>query len=138
MGNDSICDEEGFSGNCAIEEEGIHEEDKEEVHEENDVDFIKGIFDDDVSVKEDVALQKLHDYSNIDVAPTYDIDGAPIDSDPFGLEPLINKKRDKDCEMKGSVTPNFPPGFSPISASSHNQQDGFLEYHVTQSMNCFF
>ncbi|GJV96161.1 hypothetical protein Tco_1547738 [Tanacetum coccineum] len=34
----------------------------------------------------------------------------PMDSDPFGLDPLINKALRKDSK---SETPEFPPGYSP-------------------------
>ncbi|GJU47741.1 RNA-directed DNA polymerase, eukaryota, reverse transcriptase zinc-binding domain protein [Tanacetum coccineum] len=36
-----------------------------------------------------------------------------LDSDPFGLEPLINKKFGKEDAPQNSTTPEFPPGFSP-------------------------
>ncbi|GJU27390.1 putative RNA-directed DNA polymerase, eukaryota, reverse transcriptase zinc-binding domain protein [Tanacetum coccineum] len=110
VGGDSTCDEEVFLGNYTTEEEDVHEEEKEEVHKENDVDFTDGIFEDEVVVKDDVVTQKVHENSNIDVVPTDDKDGAPTDSDPFGLEQLINKKRGKDCDVNRSVTLDFPPG----------------------------
>ncbi|GJY92512.1 hypothetical protein Tco_0508294, partial [Tanacetum coccineum] len=50
-------------------------EEKEEVHEENEVESIADIFDDKMRP-----------------------------SDPFDLAPLINKTRGKDLEMKGSET----------------------------------
>nr|GEV62280.1 hypothetical protein [Tanacetum cinerariifolium] len=37
-----------------------------------------------------------------------------LDSDPFGLEPLINKKVGTEAASQSSVTFMFPPGFSPL------------------------
>nr|GEV72211.1 RNA-directed DNA polymerase, eukaryota [Tanacetum cinerariifolium] len=52
---------------------------------------------------------------------------ASFGSDPFGLDDLINKRSCKPNIENASMTPKFPPGFSPIndgssqnSASSHN------------------
>nr|GEX79033.1 hypothetical protein [Tanacetum cinerariifolium] len=96
---------------------------EEEVHEENDIELAVDIFDDICAVKVDLDTQNV--YFNIDGGvKDQSFDVAPSDSDPFGFEPLINKKSRKDLEMKGSETPNFPPGFTPTS--SHNQQDGPL------------
>nr|GFB38100.1 RNA-directed DNA polymerase, eukaryota, reverse transcriptase zinc-binding domain protein [Tanacetum cinerariifolium] len=100
-------------------------EEEEEVHEENDIELAVDIFDDICAVKVDLV------YSNIDGGvKDQSSDVAPSDSDPFGLEPLINKKSGKDLEMKGSETPNFPPGFTPTS--SHNQQDGLHDHNYVQ------
>ncbi|GKC55339.1 RNA-directed DNA polymerase, eukaryota [Tanacetum coccineum] len=40
---------------------------------------------------------------------------VPLDSDPFGLESLINKKNCKAFESKPSETPEFPPGFGDLN-----------------------
>nr|GEZ31983.1 RNA-directed DNA polymerase, eukaryota, reverse transcriptase zinc-binding domain protein [Tanacetum cinerariifolium] len=80
-------------------EEDVHEEEREEVHKENDVDFTDSIFEDEVVVKDDVVIQKVRKNSNIDVVSTDAKDGAPTNSDPFGLEQLINKKRDGILEQ---------------------------------------
>ncbi|GJS44824.1 hypothetical protein Tco_0594945 [Tanacetum coccineum] len=82
VGDDSASDED-------VKNQSIEE--KEEVHEENEVESIADIFDDKMRP-----------------------------SDPFDLAPLINKTRGKDLEMKGSETLVFPPGFTPTSSHNQH------------------
>ena len=62
------------------------------------------------------------------------------DSDPFELGPLINKKPNKVPNECQSVTPEFPPGFSPISEgqqaseSIHNLSGGESFKHTGFSL----
>ncbi|GKE27778.1 hypothetical protein Tco_1443162 [Tanacetum coccineum] len=61
---------------------------------------------------------RILDEDNSDkVIPSNDIDKHP-DSDPFGLDPLIKQRCGKVNEEKCFVTPDFPPGFIPISSSN--------------------
>nr|GFD21697.1 reverse transcriptase domain, reverse transcriptase zinc-binding domain protein [Tanacetum cinerariifolium] len=57
-----------------------------------------------------------------DVDPQVGVHGDDAhDSDPFGLEPLINMKASKVVhESACSETPVFPPGFSPQCVDDHS------------------
>ncbi|GJX71226.1 reverse transcriptase domain, reverse transcriptase zinc-binding domain protein [Tanacetum coccineum] len=124
VGDDSASDEEGSLKNQSIEE-------KEEVHEENEVESVADIFDDIDAAKVDLDFQKVS--SSIDGGvQDQSPDAAPINSDPFDLAPLINKTRGKDLEMKGSETSVFPPGSTPTL--SHNQHDGLHDHNPYQSV----
>ncbi|GJY35374.1 hypothetical protein Tco_0420752 [Tanacetum coccineum] len=106
-------------------------QEKEEMHEENEVESVTNIFDDIDVAKVDLDFQKVSSSIDGDVQDQSP-DAAPIDSDPFDLAPLINKTRGKDFEMKCSETPIFPPGFTP--SSSHNQHDGIHDHNPIQSV----
>ncbi|GKE82838.1 hypothetical protein Tco_1552838, partial [Tanacetum coccineum] len=43
------------------------------------------------------------------------LNDLPVDSDPFGLDLLINKKSVKASHLVNSVTPPFPPSFTPAT-----------------------
>nr|GEX44231.1 RNA-directed DNA polymerase, eukaryota, reverse transcriptase zinc-binding domain protein [Tanacetum cinerariifolium] len=112
---DSCKDEEGSIGlyNQDQKEEG-------EIKENDDDDFTDIV---DVSGDDHAKLDVEHDQVHINVDPQHDPDvvespyvkgnEAPLDSDPFGLESLINKKSRKAFEHKLSKTLEFLPGFSP-------------------------
>ncbi|GJZ24777.1 RNA-directed DNA polymerase, eukaryota, partial [Tanacetum coccineum] len=102
--SESVCNDEGSLSNHTLEEEEVHEEEEEEMHEENELNFEMG------------------------VVPTDDKDVASNDSDPFGLESLINKKRDKDFELKSSATPDFPLEQPVDSVSSHTALGDSLKH----------
>ncbi|PWA89223.1 RNA-directed DNA polymerase, eukaryota, Reverse transcriptase zinc-binding domain protein [Artemisia annua] len=96
---------------------GAHEKQEDQLFEENDVESVVEIKDDTGTGPDD---PNGHD-QDTDVkvhVPThvpYDLNNSPVDSDPFGLGPLINKKSTKGPNVCYSDTPEFPPGYSPIN-----------------------
>ncbi|GJR14797.1 reverse transcriptase domain-containing protein, partial [Tanacetum coccineum] len=58
------------------------------------------------------------------VNPNKDIGDEHPDSDPFGLDPLIKQRCGKVNKEKRSVTPDFSPGFTPISSSNLTSSSG--------------
>ncbi|PWA51880.1 hypothetical protein CTI12_AA461240 [Artemisia annua] len=94
--------------------------------------FVGDDLDGDDEEEEDAAKAEL-DPHNVDgdIKDQFH-DVASCNSDPFGLDPLINKKVNKDFDMKCSETPVYPPGFSP--ASSHNQNDGSHDHNPVLSV----
>ncbi|GKB57250.1 RNA-directed DNA polymerase, eukaryota [Tanacetum coccineum] len=66
---------------------------------------------------------------------------APLDSDPFDLEPLIQQRCGIGGDVNHSVTPDFPSGFSPNNkgnshtiVSSHKNKAGSSNVQVGFSM----
>ncbi|GJS68652.1 hypothetical protein Tco_0683217 [Tanacetum coccineum] len=58
-----------------------------------------------------------------------------VDSDPFELDHLINQKRGKtNITMTSSVTPDFPPGFSPNPIGEHHAIDSFTNLSDGESI----
>ncbi|GJT46894.1 hypothetical protein Tco_0955609 [Tanacetum coccineum] len=104
-------DEEDSLSNKTIEEK------EEEAHEKNDDESVAATF-------KDIGVAKVElDHLSIDGGiKDQPIDVASYDSDPFGLDSLINKKYNKGFDMKVSETPVYLLGFSPTP--SHNQHDG--------------
>ncbi|GJR74302.1 RNA-directed DNA polymerase, eukaryota, reverse transcriptase zinc-binding domain protein [Tanacetum coccineum] len=110
---------------------GLFEKQGDNLFEKNDVDS-------DIEILGNIgAGEDIHDkgvYEHVDKTdirastppPIMPIsqNNPPVDSDPFGLGPLINKKSNKGPNL--SNTPAFPPGFSPkndkhqTSDSTHN------------------
>ncbi|GKC91060.1 RNA-directed DNA polymerase, eukaryota, partial [Tanacetum coccineum] len=118
-------------------------------NEENDVVSVEGIFDDN---REDHTKvdQKNPNYSVKDSyheeGTDVDLHAGPyqenshhddVDSGPFGLASLINKKSDKDVEPQSSVTPEFPPGFSSSpnndQHANHTKVQDFVQPPVSES-----
>ncbi|GKD71801.1 RNA-directed DNA polymerase, eukaryota, reverse transcriptase zinc-binding domain protein [Tanacetum coccineum] len=141
FGDDSDRDEEGSMG--------IYVQEKVEGNEENDVVSVKGIFDDNGEDHTKVD-EKNHNYSVKDSyheeGTDVDLHAGPyqenshhddVDSGPFGLASLINKKSDKDVEPQSSVTPEFPPGFSSSpnndQHANHTKVQDFVQPPVSES-----
>ncbi|GKA04369.1 RNA-directed DNA polymerase, eukaryota, reverse transcriptase zinc-binding domain protein [Tanacetum coccineum] len=122
LGGNSNNDEDGSMGSFYQEEE--------ELPRGNDVESIVGIIDDISEVKADLeqVLQSKDKDSPNDVVN----DITPLDSDPVGLDSLINRKCGKVTEVKYSETPEFPPGFSPTS-HSYQQDNPIVDQLLDQS-----
>ncbi|PWA63388.1 hypothetical protein CTI12_AA349520 [Artemisia annua] len=74
-------------------------------------------------------VNQHHDKEDIAQEPTLsrhlvhdDLGKLPSDSDPFGLDPLINKTTKKANSSSPSITPDHPPGFSPSHNVQHNSE----------------
>ncbi|PWA92161.1 RNA-directed DNA polymerase, eukaryota, Reverse transcriptase zinc-binding domain protein [Artemisia annua] len=96
---------------------GAHEEQEDQLFEENDVEPNVEIKDDTGTGPDDPNGQDQDTDVKVDV-PTHVPDGlnnSPVDSDPFGLGPLINKKSTKGPNVCYSDTPEYPPGYSPFN-----------------------
>ncbi|GJU19224.1 putative RNA-directed DNA polymerase, eukaryota, reverse transcriptase zinc-binding domain protein [Tanacetum coccineum] len=96
---------------------------KEEEHEVNDVESVADTDFGNAHFKVDEDTAHVLNNSKLEHVEPQVVD--IVDSDPFGLEPLINKKRNMDRDVKGSETPEFPPGFSP---SKNNEQPVASEF----------
>nr|GEW88919.1 RNA-directed DNA polymerase, eukaryota [Tanacetum cinerariifolium] len=70
----------------------------------------------DVNGEVQINADDIHDQAEEANVPSSDHEPQQhdLDSDPFGLEPLINKKVGTKTASQSSVTPMFPPGFSPL------------------------
>ncbi|GKC64318.1 reverse transcriptase domain-containing protein, partial [Tanacetum coccineum] len=122
---------------------GLFEKQGDNLSEENDVDSDME-FPGDIGAGADALFKGVHeqvDKADIPAStPLHDVPISqkytPVDSDPFGLGPLINKKPNKGPSL--SDTPPFPPGFSPkndehqtsdsihnLSGKESNRQPGF-------------
>nr|GEW99762.1 RNA-directed DNA polymerase, eukaryota, reverse transcriptase zinc-binding domain protein [Tanacetum cinerariifolium] len=68
----------------------------------------------DVNGEVQINADDIHDQAEEANIPGSDHEPQQHDlnSDPFGLEPLINKKVGTEAASQSSVTPMFPPGFS--------------------------
>nr|GEV07239.1 hypothetical protein [Tanacetum cinerariifolium] len=89
---------------------GEHEHEKEENVNESDENF----FDDNGDTHFKVANDIPHVHQDFNKENSAICANVPVDNDPFGLEPLINKTGGKVYEyLRSSKTLNFPPGFSP-------------------------
>nr|GEV12839.1 putative RNA-directed DNA polymerase, eukaryota, reverse transcriptase zinc-binding domain protein [Tanacetum cinerariifolium] len=103
--SDSNCDEGGlmdFQDNEAKDSSDV-----------NDAVSVGGIFaegNEDYYSNKPGVQDLLQDVEDIHKALSPRVD---CNSDPFGLNPLINKKVDKKDAPQTLVTPDFPPGFSP-------------------------
>ncbi|GJS38525.1 RNA-directed DNA polymerase, eukaryota, reverse transcriptase zinc-binding domain protein [Tanacetum coccineum] len=111
-----------FIGNGSDSDEassiGMFKKQGDKLFEENDVESIVEIMD-DPRTGADVHEQDMEVKADVPVTTTSDmpdgLNNLPVDSDPFGLGPLINKKPNKGLNLCHSDTPKFPSGFSPIN-----------------------
>ncbi|GJV93110.1 RNA-directed DNA polymerase, eukaryota [Tanacetum coccineum] len=126
VGVDSDRDDEGSMGSHDQEENvelvgGIFVEDNGDAHTKDD--YVHDSYQDEEANV--VGSNQQHSHQDA------------LDSDPFGLEPLINKKFGKEDAPQNSVTPEFPPGFSPspITDKFVNQPEvqNFVQPPVSES-----
>ncbi|GJZ22397.1 reverse transcriptase domain, reverse transcriptase zinc-binding domain protein [Tanacetum coccineum] len=111
---DSCKDEEGSMGsyNQDQKEEGELKENDVELHADipNDIGDAHVKFVEEHEKAHNNTVEEPHIFKGSDVEPQ---EVEPLDSDPFRLESLINKKSGKAFESKCPETPEFPQGFSP-------------------------
>ncbi|GJZ15913.1 RNA-directed DNA polymerase, eukaryota [Tanacetum coccineum] len=105
LGEDSMTDDEDFMGK--------YEADKAELFKNKDAESAVGL-------ENDIGDENIY-VNNDQVHDECAHDEEPLDSDLFELDSLIKKRGGKDTKEKCSVTPDFPPGFSP---NSHENQKG--------------
>nr|GEW94819.1 RNA-directed DNA polymerase, eukaryota, reverse transcriptase zinc-binding domain protein [Tanacetum cinerariifolium] len=74
------------------------------------------IHDQDINREVQINADDIHDQAEEANVPgsEHKPQQHDLDSDPFGLKPLINKKVGTEAASQSSVTPMFPPGFSPL------------------------
>ena len=107
----------------------FNQEDEGE-HEVNDVESVADTDFGNAHIKVDEDIAHILNNSNKEHVELQVVD--IVDSDPFGLEPLINKKSYMDRDVKGSETPEFPPGFSP---SKKKDQPAVFEFTSGSPIN---
>ncbi|GKD07163.1 reverse transcriptase domain, reverse transcriptase zinc-binding domain protein [Tanacetum coccineum] len=113
--NSSI-DEEGSMGSFIQEqeEEGEIQEKEDEVKDDIFKDLGVKTVDEHVTAHTFPPLNHSPK-PNVEESPNDKEPEVPFDSDPFGLADLINNKRNMVFEHQNSETPEFPPGFPPVS-----------------------
>ncbi|GKC68758.1 reverse transcriptase domain, reverse transcriptase zinc-binding domain protein, partial [Tanacetum coccineum] len=105
------------------------------------VDYIGIIQPKEVEVQDQVVDTQVQDCDDRCPQKLVERNEFQYDSDPFSLEHLINKKRNKVANSNSSVTPEFPPGFPPcsvdeeqVAGSFNNLSDGEPIKHPGFSM----
>nr|GEV25129.1 retrotransposon protein, putative, Ty1-copia subclass [Tanacetum cinerariifolium] len=120
VGDDSYSDDEGSIGMHGQEVEGTPDDDHDvESAVGDDLEKVHNSIDDahvNVVQLQENTDEKLHGTGGNDVKPK--------DSDPFGLDSLIQKKCVKNTKLINSDTPEFPHGFSP------NMNEDQLDSHL--------
>nr|GEU92855.1 hypothetical protein [Tanacetum cinerariifolium] len=107
-----------------------HFRNEEEYLEANDIESVAGTMV-DAEIEDFANDQELGDKVQVRDSPHHN--EKPIDSDPFELDHLINKsgKAKKPCQ---SVTPEHPPGFSPILNDGHGFSNSIHNFRDSEQI----
>ncbi|GJZ19134.1 RNA-directed DNA polymerase, eukaryota, reverse transcriptase zinc-binding domain protein [Tanacetum coccineum] len=97
-----------------VSSNGVYEKHEDHLFDENDVEPAVELKD-NIKTGEEVHDQNMNDKVDVPTDVSNGMNNLPVNSDPFGLGPLINKKSFKGPKEHHSDTPEFPPGFSPVN-----------------------
>nr|GEX79669.1 SKP1-like protein 1B [Tanacetum cinerariifolium] len=121
--------------------------DEEEPIRKFDTQSDKAFLDYDVEFVADILKDEDHeqviedkDHVEKDSNANVGLNEPPKDSDPFGLDPLINKKKDKVSHSINSDTHPFPPDFTPATSGTHHYSESshhVLADGVSSNQTCF-
>ncbi|GJZ74529.1 RNA-directed DNA polymerase, eukaryota, reverse transcriptase zinc-binding domain protein [Tanacetum coccineum] len=92
----------------------VYEKHEDHLFDENDTKLAVELKD-DIETGEEVHDQNMNDKVDVPTDVSDGMNNLPLNSDPFGLGPLINKKSFKGPKEYHSDTQKSPPGFSLIN-----------------------